>query len=270
MTKREELQVFVERADELINSKYILADIKIVNLLKAIASSDTLIALFKNCLDGFDYNAAKKKYLIKNPYLSDEKGQFVLPPNSRELLAFVFNVLMDVDAKRINLGEFINKYFYEDGSSYAGYSSFVNTMIKPFKNSVIALMEKVIEGKLQDPVEALTEEENRKEAQRKQDEINAQKEKELSAKAYGESVKKIKQILLDDKKKIKESKTDDATKNEIILVIDMLANVIESEDKDAIEYAFVAYKYVAKAHPIIFFGRVKAIFKALKDVTDGI
>ena len=30
--------------------------------------------------------------------------------------------------------------------------------------------------------------------------------------------------------------------------VDMLANVIESDDKDAIEYAFVAYKYVAKAY----------------------
>ncbi len=270
MTKSEELRVFIERADELINSKYILADIKIVNLLKAIASSDTLIALFKNCLDGFDYNVAKKKYLVKNPYLSDEKGQFVLPPNSRELLAFVFNVLMDIDAKRISLGDFIDKYFYEDGSSYAGYSAFVNAMIKPFKNSVALLMEKVIEGKLQDPVEALTEEEERKAKQREEEELKAQKEKELSLKAYGNSVKTIKQFLLDDKKKIKESKFSDQDKKEIILVIDMLANVIDSEDKDAIEYAFIAYKYVAKAHPVKFFGRVKAISKALKDILNGI
>lgn len=39
MTKREELDVFVERAEELIRSKYILADIKIVGILKAIAAS---------------------------------------------------------------------------------------------------------------------------------------------------------------------------------------------------------------------------------------
>ena len=62
LTIREELDIFVERADELIDSKYILADIKIVNLLKAIASSDTLIALFKNCLSDFDYSLAQKKY----------------------------------------------------------------------------------------------------------------------------------------------------------------------------------------------------------------
>ena len=34
MTKREELDLFVIRINEFIDSKYILADIKIVNLLK--------------------------------------------------------------------------------------------------------------------------------------------------------------------------------------------------------------------------------------------
>ena len=33
MTKREELDLFLMRADEFIDSKYILADVKIVNLL---------------------------------------------------------------------------------------------------------------------------------------------------------------------------------------------------------------------------------------------
>lgn len=268
MTKSEELQVFIDRADELINSKYILADVKIVNLLKAIAASDTLIALFKNCLADFDYTSAKKKYLVKNPYLSDEKGQFVLPPNSRELLAFVFNVLMDIDAKRISLCDFLDKYFYENGSSYAGYSAFVNAMIKPFKNSVTILMEKVIEGKLQDPVEAVTEEEEKRARQKELDEIASEKEKELSKKAYGDSIKKIKALLLANKKKIKDCKLDADVKKEIILVIDMLANVVESEDKDAIEYAFIAYKYVAKAYPFKFLGKVKAINKALKDIVN--
>ena len=110
MDKRNELGLFLERADELINSKYILADIKIVNLLKAIAASSTLLALFKNCLTDFDYQEAQKKYLVKNQFLGGDKGEFVLPPNSRDLLAFIFNVLMDIDSKRIDLNSFINKY----------------------------------------------------------------------------------------------------------------------------------------------------------------
>ena len=269
MTKTEELELFLERADELINSKYILADIKIVGLLKAIAASDTLIAIFKNCLDGFDYDKAQKKYLVKSQYSSD-KGEFVLPPNSRELLAFIFNVLVDIDAKRIDLGEFVNKYFFEDGSYSSGYSAFITAMVKPFKNSVKVLMESVIDGKLQDPVEALTEEENRKAKEKAEEEKSIQKEKDLMRKTYFGSVKKIKAMLLEDKKNIKASKLKVVVKKDVILLIDMLANVIESEDKDAIEYAFVAYKYAAKTHRWLLRGRVHKIAKEIKIISNAI
>ena len=56
MNKRAELDAFLKSTDELINSKYIIADIKIVGVLKAIASSQTLIALFQNCLVSSFFN----------------------------------------------------------------------------------------------------------------------------------------------------------------------------------------------------------------------
>lgn len=270
MKKSEELQLFLDRCDEFIDSKYILADVKLANLLKSIASSDTLIALFQNCLNDYDYVLAQKRYLVKSQHLSSEKGEFILPHNSRELLAFIFTTLVEIDGKRIDFGAFLNKYFYVDGSYSSAYDAFVNAMLKPFKNSVKMLMDSVIEGKLQDPIEALTEEEERKEKEQKAKEESDRREKELMQKAYGVSVKEIKALLLEDKKKIKDGKLKNSVKNEIVLVIDMLANVIESEDKDAIDYAFIAYKYVAKAHSVAFFGRVKKIQKLLKDVTNAI
>ncbi len=263
---REELDLFIEKADEFIESKYILADIKIVGVLKAIAGSETLIALFKNCLTDFDYFEAKKKYLAPSRFMGGEKGEFVLPPNSRELLAFIFNILVDIDAKNIELGEFINKYFFVDGSFSSGYDAFINAMIKPFRNSVKVLMESVIEGSLQDPVEALVEEETRRKKQQEEDEENSKKEKELLLKAYGASVKAIKELLVLDKQRLKISGLKEESKNEIMLVIDMLGSVIDSEDKDAVEYAFVAYKYVAKAHKKLFWGRVRKMTKLIKDV----
>lgn len=270
MTKREELELFLERCEEFIDSKYILADVKLVNLLKSIASSDTLLALFQNCLNDFDYYGAQKKYLVKSPHLSSEKGEFVLPPNSRELLAFIFTTLVEIDGKRIDFASFLSKYFYVDGSFSSSYDAFVTAMIKPFKNSVKMLMESVIDGKLQDPVEALTEEEQRREKEIREKKIRERRERELMKKTYGTSVKAVKEILLADKQKVKASKLKDAVKDEIILVIDMLANVIESEDKDAIEYASIAYRYVAKAHPIIFFARIKNVNKLVKDVLNAI
>lgn len=270
MTKLDELNLFLERADDLIDSKYILADVKLANFLKSIAVSDTLIALFQNCLTDFDYFAAQKKYFVKSQHLSSEKGEFILPPNSRELLAVIFNVLVDIDAKRIDLNQMLNKYFFIDGSRSASYDAFTNAMIKPFKNTVKMLMESVIEGKLQDPIEALTEEEMRRAREKEEKELTEKREKELLLKAYGASLKAIREILLADKQKVKTSKLKDGVKDEITLVIDMLANVLESEDKDAVEYAFIAYKYVAKNKPFLFFNRVNKLSKLIKDVVNGI
>ena len=270
MNKVDELNLFLERADEMIESKYILADVKLASFLKAIASSETLLALFQNCLSDFDYYSAQKKYFVKSQHLSSEKAEFILPPNSRELLAFIFTVLVEIDAKRIDFGYFLNRYFFVDGSYSAAYDAFTNAMVKPFKNSVKMLMESVIEGKLQDPIEALTEEENRKAREKEERELTEKREKELLAKAYGLSIKNIREILLQDKTKVKNSKLDETLKAEITLVIDMLANVLDSEDKDAIEYAFISYKFVAKTKPFLFFGRTAKISKLIKDVLNGI
>ncbi len=270
MNKREELDLFLERAQEFIDSKYILADIKIVNLLKAIASSDTLLALFKNCLTDFDYEEAQKKYLVKSQYLSSDKGEFVLPASSKELLAFTFNLLVDFDAKNIELGGFLSRYFYVDGSFASGYDAFINAMIRPFVSAIKTLMESVIEGKLQDPVEALTEQENKRIKALEEEKAQKEKEKELAQKTYGDSVKKIKEILLKDKQKVRAKKWAEDKQEEILLVIDMLGNAITSEDRDAIIYAFVSYKFMAKANGLMFFGRAKKVFKLLKGVLDAI
>ncbi len=269
MTKREELDFFVARANELIDSKYILADVKIVNLLKAIANSDTLIALFKNCLTDFDYEEAKKKYLVKSR-LVEGKGEFILPASSRELLAFTFNLLVDIDAKKVVLEEFLNKYFFEDGSYYLCYRSFLTAIMVPFKNSVVRLMESVIEGKLQDPIEAVTEEELKRAREFELQKEREEQEKELAKKSYGESVKIIKELLLEDKKKIKEKVKSEALKKEMNLIIDMLGTVIDSMDLSAIEYAFIAYKFMAKKHCLLFRNRVKKISACIMDVKNGI
>ncbi len=263
MGKKEELALFLERADEMINSKYILADIKIVNLLKSIAASETLIALFKNCLEDFDYAKAKKTYLVKSPYLSEDKGEFVMPESSIELLAFTFSILMDIDSKNIDLYTFLDKYFYVDGSSYSAYSAFLNSVIKPFRNTVKVIVENVIEGKIADPVKEIS----KKETQKSEPEVD-KKAAPVDKTATFSAIKKIKGYLLVDKTKVKASKKKDAVKNELLTVVDTLANVIESGDKDAINYAFITYKYVAKAHPFLFLGRVRKIGGYLKDVTN--
>lgn len=61
--KYAQMQRFFTACDELISGKYILADNKISEVLKAIAASEELTGLFTAVTERFDYPAAKQAYL---------------------------------------------------------------------------------------------------------------------------------------------------------------------------------------------------------------
>ena len=65
------VELFLQKCDEVMQSKFIIADTKIGELLKAIATSDLLYALFRDITKDFDYTAAQKKYMNYLPECSN-------------------------------------------------------------------------------------------------------------------------------------------------------------------------------------------------------
>ena len=96
------------------------------------------------------------------------------------------------------------------------------------------------------------------------------KEEELSKKTYGENVKKIKDLLLADKNKINRKKIKENKKEEMLLSIDMLANVLDSMEKDAVYYALVCYKNVMKSYRFSLISKSKKVQKLTKAVLNEI
>lgn len=129
------IQRFFTACDELITGKYILADTKIGELLCSIATSEDLKGLFAAVTEGFNYPAAKRSYL-RTSENSANRGEAYLPSDRKDVLAFVFCLLVDFDSGKIRLGDFLLKFFYEDGSFTASYAKFVERMIKPFRDIV--------------------------------------------------------------------------------------------------------------------------------------
>lgn len=134
-TGREQIDLFLQRCDEVMQSKFILADTKIGELLKSIAASDLLYAFFREITRDFDYPAAKEKYM-NYAFASSKKRRLLFPSDPSEKLAFIFCLLVDLDNMTIDLSDFLREYFYEDGSVYESYYAFCNQVIKPFKNDV--------------------------------------------------------------------------------------------------------------------------------------
>ena len=134
-TGREQIDLFLRRCDELMQSKFIIADTKIGELLQAIAASDLLYAFFRDITKDFDYPAAKDKYMNYAPYGKTQK-KLLFPQDPAEKLAFIFCLLMEFDNKTMDLSRFLQEYFYEDGSFYESFYAFCNQVVKPFKNAV--------------------------------------------------------------------------------------------------------------------------------------
>lgn len=232
MNIKDELHLFLLKTDELLTSKYILAEIKIVGVLKAIASSKTIMDVVRGSLKNFDIDFAKDKYLVRSSYDSS-RGEFVMPENSGDMIALAFSLLMAVDSKELELGEFLKEYFYADGSLFASYNEFLTKVIKPFRNTVKVITEAIIDGKI----------------------TICEPNKNVNSKTLPEetSVNKtgvvaVVNFLKTDKANALSSKLDEEVITEAITVIDGFLSAIDKVERTRIKELLVAYKYLAKSH----------------------
>ena len=131
-----QIDIFLRRCDELMRTSIIIADAKIGDLLKAITTSDLLYAFFRDITQNFDYVAAQLRYMNYMPYPGSRKHLLLLPEDTTEKLAFIFCLLVDLDAKNIDLGEFLSEYFYEDGDLNRGFRRFGAEVILPLRNLI--------------------------------------------------------------------------------------------------------------------------------------
>ncbi len=132
--EKDKIMAFADAVDDMINGKFILADIKISKILKAIAQSKELYNLLAECL--LNFNFEREFELAKNNGFADKT--FSLPQESYKKIAFVFCFLVEVDNKKIAFYDFITTYFTSaNANSTVEYKAFAEQMLLPFKNEIL-------------------------------------------------------------------------------------------------------------------------------------
>ena len=82
---------FISSVDDMINGKFILADVKITRVLNMIAGSDELYRYISECMIGFDFSREYHRAEAKN---SLNGGAFVCQKNLWHLcFAHLWNVM---------------------------------------------------------------------------------------------------------------------------------------------------------------------------------
>lgn len=127
--KPEDLAGFKAAADELMSSKYILAEKRISDLLKTIATNSELLDLFRTALSGYNYSVEFNKSRTS----SKGKPKLVLPKNQARKIAYIFCLLMEFDTGKRSLKDFLDTYYYMPQPN-ASLALWTKDMITVFKD----------------------------------------------------------------------------------------------------------------------------------------
>ena len=124
---------FERACKALIETKYILADKKISALLQVIAKHQNLYSLIDGCMQGFDFKSAFHTAQI-------EIGNTVglgMPRKRRDLIAFVFCLLLSFDTGQTDLRKFLHTFYYNGTSPSEEFEIFVRQAVVPFCTSIL-------------------------------------------------------------------------------------------------------------------------------------
>lgn len=131
------IKQFFEACNELIRGKFILSDIKISKMLKAIATCQTLYNLFSTCLLNYNFDREFRNAKVSNKV---NGGYFVMPSEEKKVIALVFCFLLEVDKGNINLQTFVIENFYSAEGYNVSYNNFSINVLVPFKNAVLNML----------------------------------------------------------------------------------------------------------------------------------
>lgn len=127
-----EIKKFISSCDDMINGKFILADIKILKILNMIANSEPLCKYIQQCMIGFNFEREYGKASVKNRL----SGTTFVPPSEHDkLIAMVFCLLVEFDKKHIDFYAFINQNF-ETLTAGGEYNLFAKTLLVPFRDII--------------------------------------------------------------------------------------------------------------------------------------
>ena len=123
---------FIAGCNDMINGKFILAEVKITKILNMIAGSEELYRYITECMNGFDFVKEYHRAEMKNGL---NNGVFSAPQQPEKLVAFVFCLLVECDSKRVDFYSFINDNFISK-DRHEVYAKFANTLLVPFRDTI--------------------------------------------------------------------------------------------------------------------------------------
>lgn len=127
-----EISAFNKSCDELINSNYILFDVKLNALIKEVKNDEKITNIVLSCTQNYNFNESFKTFVFH-----DNSGiNFQLPTEDNDIVALVYSLLEKFALNEINLNDFLSQIGGDGDINQEKYYKFINFLLLPFKNSI--------------------------------------------------------------------------------------------------------------------------------------
>ena len=214
----EGVAALVSIIDELQTVNLILADKKVKELLKCLAFYPEFRAVLAKVNQGFDYQNEKKKALQR----VGEHQVLRLPKGEKQLVAFVSNMLVEMDAGAMDLLAFSRNYFPATTGAES-LDLFVTSVIEPFKYAIVDM---VVNGI-------------------KEEQVLVERSIDFAPSGMGEQVKNILVAIV---KGVNECQAPASTRAELLLMLEGFAAALDNRDVLMIKAIWIGLKkYLATA-----------------------
>lgn len=129
--KLENIQEFLISIKNMLESKYILVDRRVSDILRSIANTNDVYNLIAECMINFDFGYEWRKAT---------SGNFLrLPETDSKKIAFIFCMLNNIDDRKLDITEILERYFSYD-LAYSSYDQFCRYVIVEFRRLILKLL----------------------------------------------------------------------------------------------------------------------------------
>lgn len=129
--KLAEIQEFLLSIKNMLESKYILIDRRVSDILRAIADTNAVYNLIAECMINFDFAYEWRKATA---------GSFLkLPDSEAKKVAFIFCLLNNIDDRKIDVTQVLEKYYSYD-LAYSPYDMFCKFVIVEFRRIILKFL----------------------------------------------------------------------------------------------------------------------------------
>ena len=246
MSSRENsVKNFCIAIDNLCATKYIMANLKIFEVISQIKQSKLLTDMFNHFVKDYDfYNGLVNA-------LGEEDGvkTFVMPIKATDVMAFTYLLLTEISQKKLQLTDLLD-YFDANKNYENAYLKFCQEILQPFKTYVYNSAMQVINMTQSGQVEVETD----KEEQEKLTKIE-----DIDVNKASLPVTLIRLLELDGLS-VRTSRISKDEKEDLLYVIDLFTEIIRTKDNEKIKLCYLAYYYAFKPY--------KKIKTNISDITE--